>query len=411
MKKISIAIGITALLVLVVSVIILININSPAPAPTISVNSTDIEKIVYANNQFALEMYSGYKFGKDNVFYSPYSISSALAMTYEGARGSTAEEMQKVFHFPENLKEPFYAVYSELNAKDKPYMLRTANALWAQKDYKFLPEYFQLIESYYGGKVTNLDFKTETEKSRETINDWIEAQTNDKIKDIIAPGDISPLTRLVLTNAIYFKGKWESQFKKENTFDNDFTLDSEENVTVPMMHQTDLFRYGESDKLQILEMPYEGNNISMIIFLPKNNELGYLEATLNIDNINEARDKMIKEEVRISIPKFKFETRYLLAETLAKMGMPTAFNPYEANFSGMDGTNNLYIDKVIHQAYVAVDEEGTEAAAATVVTMELTSIGPQETKIFNADHPFMFIIQDVKTGNILFLGKVMNPLE
>lgn len=372
-----------------------------------------IKSVVTANNQFAFELYSEYKSKEGNIFFSPYSISTALAMTYEGARGKTAEEIQSVFHFPEeNVRRPAFAkLYNEINKKDKKYQLNTANALWAQKDFQFLSEYFNIVEKYYGGKVTNLDFVGETEKSRLTINKWVEEQTNNKIKDLIPLGILDSMTKLVLTNAIYFKGTWVYQFDKKDTKELDFKVTSENIVKVPMMYLNNeeaKFNYAETNNLQVLEMLYKGEELSMLILLPKDN-LGSLEKNLDAKKIEEYRNMLKAEYIEaIYLPKFKFETKYFMADTLKEMGMPTVFSD-SADFSGMTGKRDLFISQVIHQAFVEVNEEGTEAAAATAVIMEKgISVGPR-TPVFRADHPFIFIIQEKATGNILFLGRVINP--
>lgn len=388
------------------------------PEPTADdtgVTPEGVNAVVSANNQFALELYSKYKSKEGNIFFSPYSISTALAMTYEGARGQTADEMQSVFHFPEddNLRRPAFArIYNEINKRDKEYKLSTANALWAQKDYKFLEDYTTAVEKYYGGKVTNLDFVGETEKSRKIINSWVEDQTNNKIKDIIPQGAINALTRLVLTNAIYFKGTWIKQFDKKNTRDEDFRISPGNTVQAPMMRLTGKeakFNYAETEELQLLEMLYEGEELSMLVILPKEDNLTSLEESLDIEKLAEWKNMLREQRVNVYMPKFKFETKYFMADTLSKMGMPSAFSAYNADFSGMDGTGNLFISSVIHQAFVEVNEEGTEAAAATVVVM--TMAAAPSFKEFRADHPFMFIIQQKDSGNILFLGKVIDPTK
>lgn len=334
-------------------------------------------------------------------------------MTYEGARGKTAEEMQSIFHFPQdsNVQGPAFArVYNEINKGDKKYKLSTANALWSQKDYPFLGEYFGVIEKYYGGKATNLDFKGETEKSRITINQWVEEQTNNKIKDLIPPGAITTDTRLVLTNAIYFKGEWILQFDKKNTTEEDFRASPGNTVKVQMMRLTGddaKFNYTETEDLQVLEMPYAGKELSMIVLLPKGDDLGGLENSISAEKLAEWKAGLREQRVDVYMPKFKFETKYFMARDLKEMGMPTAFSD-DADFSGMTGKKDLKIDEVIHQAFVEVNEEGTEAAAATGVVMTKIISVPL-IPIFRADHPFIFIIQQKETGNILFLGRVSNP--
>lgn len=374
----------------------------------------NVSSVVNANNRFAFDLYSKYKSNAGNIFFSPYSISTALAMTYEGARGKTAEEIQTVFHFPQDndtRRSAFAEIYNEINRKDKKYNLTTANALWAQKDYQFLNDYFGLVEKYYGGNVTNLDFVNETEKSRIAINDWVEEQTNNKIKDLIPQGVLDSLTRLVLTNAIYFKGTWVRPFDKNNTREQDFRTSPGNTVKAQMMSLTGeetKFNYTETENLQILELPYSGEDLSMLVLLPKEDNLTSLEESLNTEKLSEWRDNLKEERVNVYLPKFKFETKYFMADTLKDMGMPTAFSE-NADFSGMTGKKDLLISKVIHQAFVEVNEEGTEAAAATGVIMGVTSAAPSRVKIFNADHPFIFIIQEKETGNILFLGRVSDP--
>ncbi|RLJ04250.1 MAG: serpin family protein [Candidatus Aenigmatarchaeota archaeon] len=370
-----------------------------------------VNAVVNANNQFALELYS--KLNEENagknIFFSPYSISVALVMTYEGARGQTAEEMQSVLHFPADpeVRRPAFArIYNQINKRGKKYKLSTANALWAQKDYPFLDEYFNTVEKYYGGKVTNLDFVGDPENSRITINKWVEAQTNNKIKDLIPKGVIDAATRLVLTNAIYFKGTWFKQFDKKNTVERDFKISPTNSVKVQMMHLDDKkakFNYTETKDLKILELPYSGGDLSMLILLPKDS-IEQLESELTIENLNNWTARLKEEEVSIYLPRFKFETKYFMAKTLREMGMSSAFG--NADFSGMTGRRDLYISNVIHQAFVEVNEEGTEAAAATAVVMKEAAM---MKKLFNADHPFIFIIREKETGNILFLGRVSDP--
>lgn len=378
----------------------------------------DTNSVVKANNQFAFDLYAKYKSKDGNIFYSPYSISSALAMTYEGAKGTTAEEMQAVFHFPQDAtlrRESYLELYRKINKKDKKYKLSTANALWAQKDCKFLDSYFNLVEKYYGGKTTNLDFKNQTEQSRLTINNWVEKQTNDKIKDLIPAGVLSEITRLVLTNAVYFKGLWFKQFDKKQTKEEEFMVGPANKIKAKMMRLTDeetRLNYAETDKLQILELPYEGNELSMLILLPKEDNLKAVEESLSFEKLSEWKNLLGFKKVKVYLPKFKFETKYFMKEDLAAMGMPTAFSMV-ADFSGMTGEKDLLISEVIHQAFVDVNEEGTEAAAATAVAMIANSIAlePKQIRIFKADHPFIFIIQDKETGGILFIGRVSNPAK
>lgn len=393
-------------------------------------NNTALESattVVNAGNQFAFELYSQYENQDGNIFFSPYSISTALAMTYEGARGTTAEEMQSVFHFPQDnttRRTGFEEIYNEISRKDKEYNLSTANALWAQKDYKFLDSYFNIIKTYYGGSVTNLDFARDTENSRITINNWVAEQTNNKIRDLIPQGFINSATRLVLTNAVYFKARWHIPFLNE-THDEDFRIGPGNTTKVKMMSlygnevltstgelASMTFNYAETDEAQILELPYEGNETSMLILLPKGDNLQALEQSLTADKLNKWRTMLNETYLAgVYLPKFKFETKYFMADTLKDMGMKTAFIYPEADFSGMDGTRNLYISAVIHQAFIDVNETGTEAAAATAVIMSMGLAPGPLPPVFRADHPFIFIIQQRDTGNILFMGRVSNPSE
>lgn len=388
----------------------------PAPvADDKGATPAGLSAVITANNQFAFDLYAELRKSAEgkNVFFSPYSISTALAMTYEGARGKTAEEMQSVFHFPTDgklRKSAFAAIHNQLNKPDSKFKLSIANSLWSQKEYKFLSEYLTTLQQYYAAKATNLDFIDATEESRTTINKWVEDKTNNKIKGLLPQGSLTPLTRLVLTNAIYFKGTWIKQFDKSQTKDGDFRVSATNTIKVPMMRRTDkdaTFNYAETSDLQILEMPYEGERLSMLVLLPKG-DLSLLEPSLSLDKINDWKSKLREQRVDVLMPKFTLDTKYPMNGTLAQMGMPTAFDEDRADFSGMTGAKSLYISAVIHQAFVDVNEEGTEAAAATAVVMSGKSV-PPPVPIFRADHPFIFVIQDKANGNILFIGRVVNP--
>jgi len=369
--------------------------------------------IASATNQFAFDLYLNLKDDAGNIFFSPFSLSTAMAMTYEGARGQTAREIKQVFHYPESLgvmREEFAETINLINKKDKQYELHTANALWAQKGYPLLTEYVSTVEKYYGGKVSDLDFARETENSRLIINHWVEEQTNNRIKDLIPPGVLNQLTRLVLTNAIYFKGRWENQFPPGNTREEEFMVTPEKKVKVPMMFiREKRFNYLENDELQLVELPYAGQEISMLVLLPKK-DLKSLEPGLTAEKLNEYKKQLRSEKIDIYLPKFKFETKYMMGGKqgiLGRMGMPTAFSPAEADFSGINGRRDFYLSEVIHQAFVEVNEEGTEAAAATGLVVGVTMV--VKKLVFRADHPFIFIIQDRATGNILFMGRVVDP--
>lgn len=411
--------GITILLVIMIISGVFLFRDGKISLPEPELKLTDINNVVDANNQFALDYYSKLKDKDDgNIFFSPFSISSAFAMTYEGAKGQTAEEMRLVFYFPEDnnlIRTEYVAIFDEINKKDKKYKLSSANALWAQEDYEFLKDYFDSVEKYYGGKATNLDFKKDPEGSRITINNWVENQTNNKIKDLIPSGVIGTMTKLVLTNAIYFKGEWVKQFNKDDTKEESFRTNKNSTIKAPMMQLTDnkaIFNYAENSNLQILEMPYSGEELSILLLLPKGDNLAKLESLLSTKKLSEWKKDLEAQRVKVFIPKFKFETKYFMTNDLKVMGMPIAFSD-SADFSGMTGNRDLKIDEVIHQAFVEVNEEGTEAAAATLDIMNPIGVGPsKEPKIpvFRADHPFIFFIQEKSTGNILFIGRVVNPV-
>jgi len=373
----------------------------------------DVRDVINTNNQFAFDLYSRYKSNDGNIFFSPYSISSALAMTYEGAKGKTAEEIQSVFHFPKDdsvRRNSFLAINNQINKEHEQYELHTANALWAQKKYSFLEEYLKVIKDYYGGETRNLDFINENGESCRIINSWVEEQTNYKIRNMISSLDRK--TRLLITNAVYFKGKWLEQFEKSDTEKRDFRISLESIIKVETMRlSAKEFYYAETDRLQVLELPYEGKELSMLIILPKDDDLGTVEISLGSRELSDLERMLSREEVDVYLPKFKLETRYFMSADLVAMGMPTAFGE-NADFSGMTGEKDLYISQVIHQAFVNVNEEGTEAAAATVVRMGVTGIEAAKIrKVFKADHPFIFLIHDNETGNILFLGRVSNPAK
>ncbi len=429
-KSIITVIIITVLIVIILGIVLLNrfpssitnqNITNPINqkiADDSGATFSSVTNVVNADNQFAFKLYNLYKskpeFKDNNIFYSPYSIATAVAMAYEGAKGDTADEMQKLFNFPkeEIVRRPAYAkIYNDLNKINSNYTLSTANALWLEKSYPFLEEYKNIILNYYAGNANNMDFKNNAENSRITINNWVEDNTNKKIKNLIPFGLVNTGTRLVLTNAIYFKGKWLQEFNKTDTKEQDFTLSDNQKTKVQIMEKLGKsFNYAEKPNLQVLELPYQGEDLSMLILLPKSNNIKDAESYLANDKITDLRNMLLDNKVNIYLPKFKFETKYMMADDLKQMGMPTAFTP-NADFSGMDGVKgNLMISDVIHQAFVEVNEEGTEAAAATAVIVVATSIpSPEQPKTFKADHPFVFLILERKTGNILFLGKVENP--
>ncbi len=378
--------------------------------------------VVAGSNRFAVDLYrqlaNDPQYAGQNLFFSPYSISSALAITYEGARGTTADEIRSVLYLPENdtlRRTGFAGIDAGLNRGDANYTFRTANALWAEETYPFLPGYIDTAGRWYAANATNLDFINDPEASRATINRWVEEKTEDKIRDLLPAGSIVPLTRLVITNAIYFKGTWTEQFDANETREEEFRVAPDETVLVPMMQRTDeeaVYGYAQTDTLQVLELPYahgDGTELSMLVLLPKEDNLTAAEEGLDAETVAELRQSLVRERVRVFFPKFTLETEYSLPGTLAAMGMPTAFSP-DADLSGMDGTRNLFISEVVHKAFVDVNEEGTEAAAATGVVVNLKSAPVEETvPEFRADHPFVFLIVENDSGTVLFMGRVANP--
>jgi len=395
------------------------NASSSVPLPTgkpRAATNAEITTAVTANNTFTFDLYNRYAGKTGNIFFSPYSITTALAMTAEGAKGQTATEMNKVLHVSQSADSQRTAaasVYNDLNASGQPFTLNTANALWAEKTYQFLSNYLTLVANYYGGKVTNLDFVGAAEASRQRINSWVAAQTHNKITNLIPQGAIDGFTRLVLTNAIYFKGTWVLQFDKKLTKKADFHVDDSTTVQADMMTlvgEKALFNYAENSDAQVLQMPYSGKKLSMVIILPKGNSTATVEGKLNASYVSTLESTLTNQRVNVYLPSFTFKTTYGLGDDLQALGMPTAFDASKADFSGMDGTTDLYIGAVVHQAFVAVDEEGTEAAAATAVMIQTSAVmNPKPIPDFRADHPFIFLIQNDSTGEILFIGRVTNP--
>ncbi|MGD8521301.1 MAG: serpin family protein [Desulfobacterales bacterium] len=375
-----------------------------------------IKQMVQDNSVFALNLYGQLKQRENNLFFSPFSISAALAMTYSGAREKTASQMAAALHFnqkPDQLHHFMGELISRLNAvqKESEVELSVANAIWAQKGYPFLDAFFRIIQQSYQADLNQVDFATAADAARQAINGWVEDQTHQKIKNLIPPGVLDALTRLVLVNAIYFKGFWDTQFKPENTEEMAFWLSAETNVKVPMMHQEHPYGYWENEWLQVLEIPYKDEALSLIVLLPKEKTgISVLEQKLSLENILRWQDQLRKQKIKLFFPKFKIEAQFNLGQTLSAMGMPDAFDPNHADFSAMIGKKELFISAVIHKAFVEVNEEGTEAAAATGVVVGVTSIAPP-SPIFKADHPFVFFIRDNASHSILFIGRVLDPSQ
>jgi len=286
--------------------------------------------------------------------------------------------------------------------------LNIANSIWGQQDFEFLTEFLDTLALNYGAGLRLVDFVKATEEARQAINQWVEDQTEDKIKDLIPEGVLDSMTRLVLANAIYFNAGWMHPFEEGNTQDGSFYLLDGSRVTAPFMSQEEDFRYAESDGFQAVELPYVGGNTSMVIFLPEADRLDAFEAGLSSTRVNEILEDLEMQNVRLRMPKFEIESSYGLKEILSAMGMKNAFEA--ADFSGINGKTDLFISDILHKAYVSVDEEGTEAAAATAVIISLTSM-PEAPVEMTLDQPFIFMIRDNETGTILFIGRVMNPVK
>jgi serpin B len=383
----------------------------------IMINANNPQGVVEGNNKFAFKLFHQAQFGTTgNQFYSPFSISTALAMVYAGAKNETALQMSQTLNFQPSDK--FHSDYKHLLDKlhdgaDGKIKLNIANGLWAQSDFKFLDSYLNLVGQNYRSTLHTVNFTEAVarDKACNEINAWVAKNTNDKIRNILSRDDLNPLTRLVLVNAIYFYGDWAKPFKIEATKPGEFSMVNGTSTIVPFMNQHGRYNYYEDSSIQAIEIPYKDNRASMVIFLPHaTNGITALGKSLDYKYYQDIIEALQFTEVGMSIPKFKMDLQLELGSTLSRMGMPLAFSREGADFSGMTGQRDLFISKVIHQAFINVDEKGTEAAAATVVTMELMS-APQhvEPKIFKADHPFVFLIKDNTTGSILFMGTVMKP--
>jgi serpin B len=363
-------------------------------------------------NAFAADLYAKLKGSKGNVFFSPFSISAALGMTATGAKGNTLAQMQTVLHLPpeaETVDARFAGLLHALAGPNAGYQLTTANAIWAQKGFPWRDEFKSRV-ARYGAGLTDADFATQPDKERLAVNAWVEKQTKDKIKELLKSGTVTPDTRMVLANAIYFKGDWLEQFDKKATRPAPFTSTDGTKADAPLMFRKGKFSLYKDDGVQVLSLPYKGNDLSMLVALPtKGDGLPALESTLTPDVVTKW-SKGLKEtsDLQVYLPKFKVETEYSLGRTLMDMGMKDAFGG-AADFGGMhSGPDRLCISLVVHKAYVDVNEEGTEAAAATGVVMTRTSV-PVRPNVFRADHPFVFAIRHNASGAVLFLGRVERP--
>ena len=360
--------------------------------------------------------------GDGNLVFSPASIETALAMTYAGAAGATADEMAKTLHFGlqgDALHQAFNSLDSLLESRswqgkdpegrDQGVLVKTANSLWAQKDLPFETLFLDTLAADYGAGVRLVDYKTAAEDARKTINEWVAGQTEDKIKDLIPQGALDELTRLVLVNAVYLDATWASQFDKAMTVDGQFNTLAGSAVTTPMMNQSAGFPYAKGNGWQAVELPYARDELAMLLVVPDQGRFAEVEGELQGGLIHQAASALATgAEVELTMPKFEIRTQAGLADALKAMGMAKAFDPQAADFSGMTRQEALYISDVIHEAYIAVDEEGTEAAAATAVIMRATA-APMAMVQLKVDRPFLFALRDRDTGAVLFLGRVTDP--
>jgi serpin B len=381
-------------------------------------SQAEVSALAEANAAFATDLYAALRHAPGNLFFSPYSISTALAMTYAGADGDTAGQMAATLHFDlpaERLHPAFNAYALDLEARaaqateGTPFELSIANSLWGQRDFPFRAEFLDLLSENYGAGMRLVDYMGDADVSRQAINDWVSDATRDKIQDLIPEGAVDAMTRLVLANAIYFKAGWHHPFEDSATSPEPFHLLDGSTLDVSMMHQTESFGYAIRDGYRALDLPYVNGNASMLIILPDEGRFEVVEQELEPEMIQDLAQSMSHGPVILTMPKFSYTSSFSLNEALIGLGMPDAFDPDRADFSGMDGARDLYISNVLHKAFVRVDEKGTEAAAATAVIMSVTSAPVDEPITFTIDRPFLYLIRDDQTGTILFLGRVLNP--
>jgi serpin B len=389
----------------------------------------ELRQLVRDNNTFAFELYHMIKDNADNLFFSPYSISVALAMTYAGARNQTEAQMAATLHFnfpQDKLHALFNALDLELasrrqnepkqGSEDIKYLkLNIANAIWGQEDHPFLDRFLDTLATNYAAGIWLVDFQANPEQARLIINDWVARQTENIITNLLEEGHIDQLTRLVLTNAIYFNASWAIPFDKAATYDGDFYLTDASTITVPMMipeegsgENGEMYTAAQGPGYQAVELPYYGGEFSMLIVIPDRGNFTAFEQNLDYQLIEEIVNNLQAADITPKMPKFGYESKFDLANTLAGMGMPDAFNSQAADFSGIDGgVGDLYIGAVVHNAFISVDEAGTEAAAATAVVV--FGIGVRNPREIIINRPFIYMIRDIKTGAILFLGRVKKP--
>ncbi len=384
-----------------------------------NVSAAMLSELTTGNSAFAFDLYQALRGEPGNLFYAPFSISTALAMTYAGARNETEAQMAQTLRFTlpqEQLHPAFNALDLRLQNRasegdgqgEDLFKLNIVNSLWGQIDFQYQADFLDLLAEHYGAELRLVDFIGETnrEEARLAINDWVSDQTEGKIEDLLPEGILTELTRLILTNAIYFKAEWEVPFLN-GTRDGAFTLLNGDQVTVPMMSRRADTNYAASDRYQAIELPYKGSSVQMIVLLPEPGQFEALEASLDKALLDQVSQNLAPTDLKLFMPKFAYDSSFGLAKTLATMGMPDAFDRNRADFTGI-GVNpspRLFLKDVLHKAFVAVDEIGTEAAASTAVIVEIESM----PVVVNVDRPFIFIIRDSANDTILFIGRVLDP--
>ncbi|CAK6441460.1 unnamed protein product [Pipistrellus nathusii] len=377
-----------------------------------------MEQLSLANTRFALDLFRTLKDSdpSGNIFFSPMSISSALAMVFLGTRGTTAAQMSKTLHFDavKEIHSSFQGLNADINKRGAPYLLKLANRLYGEKTYEFLPEFLASAQKMYGAELASVDFQRASEDARKVINEWVKGQTEGKIPELLAAGVVDNMTKLVLVNAIYFKGNWQEKFSQNATTATPFRLNKKDTKTVKMMYQKSKFPFGyiEDLKCRVLELPYQGRELSMVILMPDDIEdeatgLKKIEEQLTLEKLHEwtKPENLSSIEVNIHLPRFKLEGNYNFNSHLANLGMEDLFTS-KADLSGMSRAGNLIISQIVHKSFVEVNEEGTEAAAATEMFFDCC-LKPEEN--FVADHPFIFFIRHNPSTNILFLGRLSSP--
>ncbi len=395
----------------------------PARDMTPAASNADVTQLVDDNTAFALDLYRVLRQGQQekkeasHLFFSPYSVLTALTMTKAGARGETEAQMSKTLHVgglgdrvygaAHALDRRLAAAQQKVAEQGETLRLEIANRLWAQTGKEFLPAFLGLLAHDYGAEMGLLDFRQQPEPARVTINDWVSDHTEQKIKDLLPPGSINKTTRLVLTNAIYFKAQWLTPFREKDTQDGDFHLANGETVTVPLMKQAEYFRYAAEPDVKVVELLYVGEALAMDLIVPEPGKFADFERDWTADRLKSLLGGLKRTRVYLKMPKFKHTTECPLKGVLSSLGMRLAFTD-QADFSGMTGTRELCIDDVYHKAFVAVDETGTEAAAATGVVDQVTSLPPKPVEL-TIDRPFIFLIRDLESGAVLFMGYIGDP--